>query len=110
MSSGRSFHSMSGLLFWKERDDPGGGGRVADDLGGPLFTGDGDDVFGGGESVVVAKAGILTTAAVTLVGTAEGDSPVMATPEAIFSFPCAELGPAANRFLTTHALPGFNLK
>lgn len=102
MSSGMSFHSMSGLLFWKDREDAGGGGRVAEDFGGLLVGAAG----GGGDSIDVANAGMLTTAAVTLAGTAAGDSPL----GAILSFPCAVPGLAANRFLTTHALPGLNLK
>lgn len=53
------------------------------------------------------NGGMLTTAAVTLAGTAVGASPLGTI---LFSLPCAVPGLAANRFLTTHALPGFNLK
>lgn len=102
MSSGISFHSMSGLLLWKDREDAGGGGRVVEDFGNPLVGAAG----GGGDSVDVANAGMLTTAAVTLAGTAAVDSP----PRGIFSLPCTVLELAANRFLTIHALPGLNLK
>lgn len=86
-------------------DDAGGGGRAAaEDLGGPFV---GAVAAGGGEFVDGANAGKLTTAAVTLAGTVVGNSP----PETLlFSLSRAVPELAASRFLTTHALPGSNLK
>lgn len=69
MSSGRSFHSMSGRLFWKDRDGPGGPGRAA---GGGPFGADGGGGGGAAMPPAVENPGRFTAAAVTVAGMAEG--------------------------------------